>query len=175
MYFCFTYQTGGQRCFESCWVGFCRPRHTVGFPLLIYVPISGDGTCSLPNGRICCTVFSETQSKLCQSYLASSQTNILANRTGTGQIGQQKNVGRNVGRKQESIDSICQKRLTDRLTSILADETHPLKPEFDSRLIDRSGRLRAPVARTSRFRQSFVPRAIHAFNQSHERKNLISA
>ena len=86
-----------------------------------------------------------------------------------------KKAGSVVGKKQESIDSICQKRLTDRLTSILADETHPLKPEFDSRLIDRSGRLRAPVARTSRFRQSFVPRAIHAFNQSHERKNLISA
>jgi hypothetical protein len=78
-----------------------------------------------------------------------------------------KKAGSVVGKKQETIESVCQRRLTERLTSILADETHPLRPEFDSRRIDRSGRLRAPVARTSRFRNSFIPSAIHAFNQIH--------
>ena len=48
------------------------------------------------------------------------------------------------GRQQETSDSVCHRKLTDRLSKSLADDTHPLRTEFDSRLIDRSGRLKYP-------------------------------
>ena len=51
-------------------------------------------------------------------------------------------AGEVIGRQQETFDSVCHRRLTDRLNKNLSDDTHPLRPEFDSRLIDRSGRLR---------------------------------
>ena len=50
-----------------------------------------------------------------------------------------------IGRQQETFDSVHHRRLTDRLKMIQADRTHPLRPEFDSRLIDRSGRLRVRI------------------------------
>ena len=74
-----------------------------------------------------------------------------------------------IGEQQESFDSVYQRRLTYKLHTILCDDTHPLRPELDSRLIDRSGRLRAPRVRTARYRQSFIPSAIHAFNSMKKR------
>ena len=75
-----------------------------------------------------------------------------------------------VGRKQESLHSAYHRLLTDRLNTILADETHPLRPEFDSRRIDRSGRFRVPKARTNRYKNSFIQSAIQNFNQSVKRE-----
>ena len=70
-----------------------------------------------------------------------------------------------VGRKQESLHSAYHRLWTDRLNTILADETHPHRPEFDSRRIDRSGRFRVSKARTKRYKNSFIPSAIQTFNQ----------
>jgi hypothetical protein len=69
-----------------------------------------------------------------------------------------------VGRKQDTFTSTHERRLTDRIQKILADDTHPLRPEFDSRRIDRSSRFRQPCTRTTRYRNSFIPSAIHIFN-----------
>ena len=53
-------------------------------------------------------------------------------------------AGEVIGRQQETSDSVCHRQLTDRLSKSLADDTHLLRAEFDSRLIDRSGRLKYP-------------------------------
>ena len=66
-------------------------------------------------------------------------------------------AGSATGRQQETFDSFCHRRLTDRLKMILADHTHSLRPEFDSRLIDKSGRLRVPITEPTRFHQSPPP------------------
>ena len=105
-----------------------------------------------------------------------------------------------IGRQQDTFDSVCHRRLTDRLNKILSDDTHPLTPEIDSRLIDRSGRLRVPFTHThihkkrrhththvqkkkkekkkkkknthTRLRHSFILKAVQTFNQSHEKHCL---
>ncbi len=70
-----------------------------------------------------------------------------------------------VGRKQDSFSSVHERRLTDKLQSVLTDDMHPLRQEFDSRLMERSGRYRVPNARTTRYKNSFVPAAITATNE----------
>ena len=69
-----------------------------------------------------------------------------------------------VGRKQETFTSTHGRRVTDRLHKILNDDTHPLRPEFDNRRTDRSDRFIVPRTRTTRYRQSFIPSAMHIFN-----------
>ncbi|KAK7098508.1 hypothetical protein V1264_002783 [Littorina saxatilis] len=69
-----------------------------------------------------------------------------------------------VGRKQDNFTSTHERRLTDKVQKILADDSHPLRPEFDSRRTDRSNRFRQPTARSTRYRNSFIPSAIHIFN-----------
>ena len=70
-----------------------------------------------------------------------------------------------VGRVQDNLDILHDRRMTQKLNDILDDATHPLRLEFDDRLIQRSGRMRVPKARTSRYSNSFVPRAIISFNR----------
>ena len=70
-----------------------------------------------------------------------------------------------VGRKQDDVETMYQRLVTHKLTSVLADDTHPLRPEFDSRRMDRSGRFRVPKTRTTRYKHSFIPTAIQTFNQ----------
>ena len=70
-----------------------------------------------------------------------------------------------VVRRQERVDSAYHRRVTDRLNTILADETRPLRPEFVSRRIDRSGRFGVPKARTTRYKNSFILSAIQTFDQ----------
>ena len=90
-----------------------------------------------------------------------------------GQAGRDHEKGWGVtGRQQETLDSLYHRRLTHRLNKILSDDTHPLRPEFDSRLIDGSGRLRVPFTKATRFKHSFIPKAIQAFNQPHDRHCL---
>ena len=55
-------------------------------------------------------------------------------------------AGRVIGRQQETLDSVCHRRLTDRLMKILSDDSLPLRPEFDSRPIDR---LRVPFTKNN--------------------------
>ena len=69
-----------------------------------------------------------------------------------------------VGRNQDTFALTHERRLTDRLAKILDDDTHPLRPEFDSRRSDRSTRFIQPCSRTTRYSNSFIPSAIHIFN-----------
>ena len=69
-----------------------------------------------------------------------------------------------------STEDIYFKRLRCKLANILKDSTHPLYSEFDSRWIVRSVRLRTPMARTNRFKCSFVPSAIAVFNSAYDRE-----
>ena len=55
-----------------------------------------------------------------------------------------------VGRVQDNLDILHDRRMTQKLNDILDDATHPLRLEFDDRLIQRSGRMRVPKARTTR-------------------------
>ena len=70
-----------------------------------------------------------------------------------------------VGGKQDDIVTMYERLVTNKLTSVLDDDTHPLRPEFDSRLIERSGRFRVPKARTTRYMHSFIPTAIQTHNK----------
>ena len=63
-----------------------------------------------------------------------------------------------------SIEIHYHKRSMKKLSNILQDDSHPLRPEFDSRLIVRSGRLRVPKYRTMTYSSSFVPMAVRKFN-----------
>ena len=72
-----------------------------------------------------------------------------------------KKAGGIVGKTQEySIETHYRKRSMKKLSN----DSHPLGPEFDSRLIVRSGRLRVPMYRTMRYSSSFVCMAIRKFS-----------
>ena len=63
-----------------------------------------------------------------------------------------------IDRQRETFDSVYH----GRLLKILSDDTHPMRPEFDSRLIDRSGRLRVRTlhkSNTPHLKQSSIPKA----------------
>ena len=61
--------------------------------------------------------------------------------------------------------------VTNKLRTFLADETHPLRPEFDNRHMDRSYRLRIPRSKTTRYLQSFIPTAIGTHNHNKQADN----
>ena len=70
-----------------------------------------------------------------------------------------------IGKRQDKIDTNYQRRLTNKLTDVLHDDTFRLKTDFDNSIIQRSRRLRMPRNRTTRYTGSFVPSAIKAFNR----------
>lgn len=60
------------------------------------------------------------------------------------------------------LDNLYQERVSSKLRQVMQDPTHPLNENFK---FNRSGiRLCAPRTQKTRFRQSFVPNAIHHFN-----------
>ena len=69
-----------------------------------------------------------------------------------------------VGKKQDTFSDMYDRKLRDRLKTILTDETHPLHVDIDSRRSDISDRFRAPRVRTTRYSNSFVPAAIRLHN-----------
>ena len=73
------------------------------------------------------------------------------------------------GGHHDSFDILYHIRLTNKTARILSDDSHPLWTEFNDRRIDRSGRLRVPTARTQRYRDSFLPSAVRAYNDGHVR------
>ena len=78
-------------------------------------------------------------------------------------------AGRIVGKEQETMTELTEKRITHKLRTILRDETHPLRPELDSMKIERTGRLRLPRVKTTRYKNSFVPNAAKIFNSNFKR------
>ena len=73
------------------------------------------------------------------------------------------------GHRQDTLDTVYHKQLTDNTKNILKDSTHPLVGQFDNRRIERSGRLRLPMTRTIRYKKSFIRRACTHFNNSFRR------
>ena len=71
-----------------------------------------------------------------------------------------------VGRIQDNLDTLYDRRVTNKLNNILHDITHSLRQELENRLIVRSGRMRVAKARTVRYSNSFVPQAVSVFNRS---------
>ena len=76
-----------------------------------------------------------------------------------------KKAGGVVGRRQKSFEDMHEDRVAKKVASITKDDSHPLCHEFDSRVIERSGRLRAPKTRTTRYSNSFVPTAVRSINR----------
>ena len=76
-----------------------------------------------------------------------------------------KKAGGVVGRKQDDIQTIYLRLVMKKVTNILDDIEHPLFIEFDSRVIERSGRFRAPKTKTTRHKHSFIPTAIQTYNE----------
>ena len=65
-----------------------------------------------------------------------------------------------VGKTQDCTGLMYQKRVMDKLIGILQDDTHPLRPMFDSRVIEHSSRMRTPKSRTAKYSLSFVSVAV---------------
>ena len=78
-------------------------------------------------------------------------------------------AGRVIGRNQDTLTDAYNDRLYKKVTNIFDDDTHPLRQEFDRLLIERSGRLRTPKARTVRYQKSFLPKSVHIFNSHFSR------
>ena len=76
-----------------------------------------------------------------------------------------KKAGNVVGRRQETFDTLYNRRLTQKLTGILCDNRHPLSVEFESRQSARTAIFRAPKVRTARYGNFFIPRAIKQLNE----------
>ena len=74
-----------------------------------------------------------------------------------------------MGQTLEGVDTLFSRHITSKLNDILIDETHPLRDEYDSRRIARSGRYRLPRVRTSRYANSFIPLSISSFNKQFKR------
>ena len=78
-------------------------------------------------------------------------------------------AGRVIGSNQDTFTDIYNDRLIRKVTSIFDDDSHPLRQEFDKLLIGRSGRLRTPRVRTTRFQKAFLCKAVHVFNTNYRR------
>ena len=74
-----------------------------------------------------------------------------------------------VGKEQLRLDSVYRFSLQRKPRVVMGDESHPFHPRLANRVIARSGRLRPYTAATSRFRNSFIPRAISHVNSTFER------
>ena len=66
----------------------------------------------------------------------------------------------------QSIKEVYFRWVRHKLATILNDSAHNLYS--DSSLMEGSGRLRVPLARTNRLKVSFVPSAISGFNRRFE-------
>jgi len=78
-------------------------------------------------------------------------------------------AGKVVGEVQDDIDTLLRKETDRKTRQILDDETHPLRYEYDSRLIERSGRHRVPHCKTDRYKKTFIPRSIIYLNETFKR------
>ena len=77
-----------------------------------------------------------------------------------------KKSGNVVGRTQDALDILYDTPVTKKLKDILKDATQPLRLEFEGLMTERSGRMKVPKTRTSRYLSSFVPQAVTRFNSS---------
>ena len=73
-----------------------------------------------------------------------------------------KNASKVIGVPVKQLDEIAERAILARLEVIVSDPSHPLHTEI---MLNRSGRIRLPRMRTNRFRQSFLPSAMLAYNR----------
>ena len=78
-------------------------------------------------------------------------------------------AGRVIGERQDTITDLYNDRLVRKLKGIFDDDKHPLRQEFNKLVIQRSGRLRTPKIRTTRFQNSFLCQAVNTYNSGHLR------
>ena len=70
-----------------------------------------------------------------------------------------------VGGGLDSLEVVAERRMSSKLMSILDNPSHPLFRELSLRRSVFSQRLTLPLIKTGRFRGSFVPAAINAYNR----------
>lgn len=71
-----------------------------------------------------------------------------------------------IGVKLDSLESVMERRMLEKLQSILENTTHALHQFLVQHRSTRTGRLRLPTSKTERHRRSFLPVAIKLFNSS---------
>ena len=71
-----------------------------------------------------------------------------------------KKAGWVVGRGHESRDTAYHRLVTNKPSTVLAGETHPLRPDFDNLHTDTSVRFRILNSKTIRYQPSFIPTVI---------------
>lgn len=71
-----------------------------------------------------------------------------------------------IGVKLDSLESVMERRMLEKLQSILENTTHPLHQFLVQHRSTRTGRLRLPTSKTERHRRSFLPVAIKLYNSS---------
>ena len=82
-------------------------------------------------------------------------------------------AGNVIGRQLTNFDNFCNERTVEKMKRIANDSTHPLHEEFTP-MTSGSGRYRQPGKGriSARFTKSFVPRAVHLFNENHTRRYI---
>ena len=78
-----------------------------------------------------------------------------------------KKTGHVVGKPLDSFKTLHEKRLYRKQMQILNDPTHPMRHYFDSRRSNKSGRFLLPRTNTHRYKASFLPSALSAFNENY--------
>lgn len=71
-----------------------------------------------------------------------------------------------VGLELDTLESVAERRVKDKINTILDNPSHPLHEELWQMGSSFSQRLIPPRCRTERFRRSFVPTAIRLYNNS---------
>lgn len=72
-----------------------------------------------------------------------------------------KQASRIIGSDNDGLQELVKNRLMSKFHCILSDNTHPLYPLI---VHNKSGRIRQLSLKTNRFKNSFLPIAIHNFN-----------
>ena len=71
-----------------------------------------------------------------------------------------------VGLRMEGLQSVAERRIMDKLNSIMSNASHPLYADLQERVSTFSQRLTfPPKMRTERYRLSFLPTAIRLHNE----------
>ena len=79
-------------------------------------------------------------------------------------------AGRVIGEPQRLVKQVYHCVLQSKLQSVRNDQSHPLYDPLCSKCrTGVNGRLRLPILRTNRYRDSFVPRAIKCYNADFKR------
>ena len=78
-----------------------------------------------------------------------------------------KKAGHVVGKPLDSFKTLHKKRLYRKLMQILNNRTHPMRPYFDSRHSNGSGRFLLPRTNRNRYKASFLPSALSVFNENY--------